>query len=108
MPEADAPGAFQVDGQTSGLRGQFLFDGVARLQVVDPLLGSLMDLVGIFLGQNGHDRQCAVAVLEGISRSRFPIFRFWTSRLLCVTTIRFDSFGGSHGGRLSGEDQQAE
>ena len=55
--EADALGAFQVDGQTSGLCGQFLFDGVARLQVVDPLLGSLMDLVGIFLGQNGHDRQ---------------------------------------------------
>ena len=94
-------GAFQVDGQAGGLLGQFLFDGVARLQVVDPLPDSLLDPVKIFLGQDGQDRQRAVAVLEGIfTRSRFAGCGSWTSGLLCVTTIGFDACGGGHGWEL--------
>ena len=63
---ADPLGAFEVDGQPGRLHGELAFAGGAGLDIVHPLLDSLVDAFGILGRQGGHQREGTHAMLERI------------------------------------------
>ena len=84
VPGADPLGALEVDGQPGGLGSELAFPGGAGLDVVHPLLDSLVDAFGILGRQGGHQREARSPCLSAFSRDFVLPFSLLGPVLFCA------------------------
>src|SRR5271157_6452991 len=100
----DPLGALDRQRQPRRLGGQVVLDRIARLQVVGIAVGPLFQLLGIFLGQTGHDGEGGHAVFEGVAPyAGLAVVGFRPGASLRIAAVAFDLCRGGHRCRFSGE-----
>ena len=77
MSDFHSLGAIDGQREPGHLVDEVELGGIARLELVEVLLGALLNAVRIFVGQAGHDSAAAAAVLVGVQTTDL-FFNQWT------------------------------
>ena len=99
----EAIGAFDGQRQPRRLADLVALGLIARLQVVDQPQRLLPQLIGIFVGQAGHEGDGRQAVFEGVAPcSALPLLGSWPGAPLAIATVGFNLGCRGHGCEFSG------